>query len=394
MESVQCVCTTSNTGIPARLNLKDVQCGCTEINLQSHRLINIANSETVGSCYVTIMLVIQEYKYELSFDRDKFKKIVKDPHAGWTLLRREMLKPPSPQCDRPLLPVTVHFAADVWERPRVDGKRKLKITAVPTIFANEAKEISYSENLLNKVGCNVERHQYATSQSTETEVQDIDNEKENNNCEKSPPLNNDSIIQDMEVMERKLNKQQRIIRKRFRIMKQKSIKLRYYRDRLVTAQHIIKTIKMKKKRNEKKFNYIALVKNIQRIFTSDLIRALTNNRKMQKWNNKSIEKALRLRFTCGVSGYEELRRQHFPLPGLRTLQRKIEHFKYDSGISDDVFNFFKAKISNWSEIDKECCLVFDETSISSGRSFDTSSQNYIGDVTFPEHTEPKQLDLQ
>jgi len=28
----------------------------------------------------------------------------------------------------------VHFSDDMWEKPRVDGKRKLKPNAVPTIF--------------------------------------------------------------------------------------------------------------------------------------------------------------------------------------------------------------------------------------------------------------------
>lgn len=98
-------------------------------------------------------------------------------------------------------------------------------------------------------------------------------------------------------------------------------------------------------------------------------------------------KALQLRFSCGITGYEELRRQKLPLPGLRTLRRKIENFKFESGISDDIFNFLKLKVSNWNEIDKECCLVYDEISISPGKFFDNSSQSYIGHVTLPEHTD-------
>lgn len=40
----------------------------------------------------------------------------------------------------------VHFAHDMWENNRVDGKRKLKINAVPTIFGSEAKKIVSSKN--------------------------------------------------------------------------------------------------------------------------------------------------------------------------------------------------------------------------------------------------------
>ncbi|KAL0108656.1 hypothetical protein PUN28_012886 [Cardiocondyla obscurior] len=39
-------------------------------------------------------------------------------------------------------PFRVYFANNMWERPRVDEKRKLKITAVPTIFENKAKKVA------------------------------------------------------------------------------------------------------------------------------------------------------------------------------------------------------------------------------------------------------------
>lgn len=29
----------------------------------------------------------------------------------------------------------VHFAPEMWEKPRVDGKRSLKASAIPTIFS-------------------------------------------------------------------------------------------------------------------------------------------------------------------------------------------------------------------------------------------------------------------
>ncbi|XP_018402508.1 PREDICTED: uncharacterized protein LOC108779571 [Cyphomyrmex costatus] len=42
----------------------------------------------------------------------------------------------------------VHFSHDMWENNRADGKSKLKINAVPTIFGSEAKMIkSYHKNV-------------------------------------------------------------------------------------------------------------------------------------------------------------------------------------------------------------------------------------------------------
>ncbi|KAL0108657.1 hypothetical protein PUN28_015253 [Cardiocondyla obscurior] len=58
-------------------------------------------------------------------------------------------------------PFRVYFANNMWERPRVDEKRKLKITAVPTIFENKAKKVARSHS----------------EQCIETEVQDIKNKK-------------------------------------------------------------------------------------------------------------------------------------------------------------------------------------------------------------------------
>ncbi|XP_077265802.1 uncharacterized protein LOC143899402 [Temnothorax americanus] len=40
----------------------------------------------------------------------------------------------------------VHFAEDMWEKPRIDGKRKLKHNAVPTIFPIVQKEKENKEN--------------------------------------------------------------------------------------------------------------------------------------------------------------------------------------------------------------------------------------------------------
>lgn len=40
----------------------------------------------------------------------------------------------------------VHFAEDMWEKPRIDGKRKLKCNAVSTIFFTIQKENSKKNN--------------------------------------------------------------------------------------------------------------------------------------------------------------------------------------------------------------------------------------------------------
>ncbi|KYN13318.1 hypothetical protein ALC57_14499 [Trachymyrmex cornetzi] len=34
---------------------------------------------------------------------------------------------------------SVHFSPEMWEKPRIDGKKKLKYNAIPTIFPQKNK---------------------------------------------------------------------------------------------------------------------------------------------------------------------------------------------------------------------------------------------------------------
>lgn len=49
------------------------------------------------------------------------------------------------------------------------------------------------------------------------------------------------------------------------------------------------------------------------------------------WSNETINTALKLKISCGIAGYEELIKQHYPLPSLRTLQRRLA----DAARTDD-----------------------------------------------------------
>ncbi|XP_011874574.1 PREDICTED: THAP domain-containing protein 2-like [Vollenhovia emeryi] len=295
---------------------------------------------------------------------------------GWTPTDRSFL------CE-------VHFSYDMWENKRTDGKRKLKGNAVPTIFGSEAKMIkSYHENIHASFNDDVD----CVTNDLSVQSEKAQNEKESNDCNDKDELQLESAERKtydskLKNILRTIKKQKQIICGQARIIKNQNVKLAKYKKCVLITRRDFKALKLKKQQNINS----ALLSKLQEIFTNDQITALKNNRRVQKWTNETIMKALRLRFACGITGYEELRRQKFPLPGLRTLRRKVENFKFKSGISDDIFKFLKLKVSNWNEIDKECCLVFDEISISSGNIFDNSSESYIGNVTLPGHTEPNQL---
>ena len=106
----------------------------------------------------------------------------------------------------------------------------------------------------------------------------------------------------------------------------------------------------------------------------------------QEWCNETIMKALKLKFACGERGYEELRRQNITLPRIRTLQMRLQGLQFSSGISDDIFEFLKMKVSQFEdERDKECSLVMDEMSITPRNVYDTSTHSFLGSVTLPDH---------
>lgn len=94
-----------------------------------------------------------------------------------------------------------------------------------------------------------------------------------------------------------------------------------------------KTLKDVVCRLKNTINQYKYKKALKMIFNEDQIKALCNKRRIPRnWLNETIERALQLKFVCGTSGYEELLRQKIPLPSLRTLRRKLEGFKFESGI--------------------------------------------------------------
>lgn len=126
---------------------------------------------------------------------------------------------------------------------------------------------------------------------------------------------------------------------------------------------------------------------IEQLLNADQIQLLQcQYKKIPKWCNASLTKAYQLKFACGYSGYRELLNQGFPLPSLRTLNRKLENLKFQSGILHEVFDFLNIKVSQFKDArSKDCLIVLDEISITSGTVFDTSTNTYLGRVTLPEH---------
>ena len=61
-------------------------------------------------------------------------------------------------------------------------------------------------------------------------------------------------------------------------------------------------------------------------FNKDQIEAVQKkSTRGWNWSPQTIANALKLKNVCGIAGYEEILRQRFPMPSLRTLQRRISN---------------------------------------------------------------------
>lgn len=136
--------------------------------------------------------------------------------------------------------------------------------------------------------------------------------------------------------------------------------------------------------NAKTHDYLKLKLSLKKIFNNDQIQALMcQSSRGRIWSNNTIKKALRLKFSCGSSGYQELLRQKLPFPCERTLRRKLENIQFQEGICDDIFKLLEDKVAQFQDIrERDCSLMLDEMSIAPGQQFDPSTQSYYGTASF------------
>lgn len=127
--------------------------------------------------------------------------------------------------------------------------------------------------------------------------------------------------------------------------------------------------------------------SLKNIFQEDQMKYLTlGYKKVPKWCSDTLLKALKLRFACGTSGYEEILKLNFPFPSVRTLVRKMENLKFKPGcVILEIVQFLEIKVNSFQDFYKDCVLVLDEMSITPGSFYDTSTNTFLGTVTLPEH---------
>lgn len=126
---------------------------------------------------------------------------------------------------------------------------------------------------------------------------------------------------------------------------------------------------------------------LHKIFNNDQIEWLQHDskkRRLYKWSNETVKKALRLKLACTENGYKELINQNIPLPSIRTLRRSLEGINFSPGICDDIFEALKDKVEYFTDNrERDCMLGMDKISLVEGERIDPLRNSITGFITIP-----------
>jgi len=73
--------------------------------------------------------------------------------------------------------------------------------------------------------------------------------------------------------------------------------------------------------------------------------AVTGSSRGRKWEVDSVIKGLQMRYTGGTSGLKTASSTAMPLPGVRTLQRRIKNILFAPGVLFEILEAFKEVFS-------------------------------------------------
>lgn len=89
-----------------------------------------------------------------------------------------------------------------------------------------------------------------------------------------------------------------------------------------------------------------LKRNIRQMLNEDQQTALSRkSTRGLKWSAATVKKGLKLRFSCGDTGYKELLKLgRLPLPSVRTLQIRLQKIAFKPGLLESVFHYLQTKV--------------------------------------------------
>ncbi|XP_049514036.1 uncharacterized protein LOC125941128 [Dermacentor silvarum] len=124
----------------------------------------------------------------------------------------------------------------------------------------------------------------------------------------------------------------------------------------VTARNTIQGLRNKVQKFESDATNIS--QNLK-FLNEDQVRALSKSSSLgNSWSAHTAKQGLQIKFACGTTGYETLRKIGYPLPSNRTLARRIQSLKFLPGILHDEIDVTKCKSETMEDVEKECVIFF------------------------------------
>lgn len=96
------------------------------------------------------------------------------------------------------------------------------------------------------------------------------------------------------------------------------------------------------------------------------------------WSPETVKQGLKIKFACGTSGYETLRKLGYPLPSSRTLAQRLQSLRFLPGILHEVVDIMKCKAQTMEDVEKDCVLFLDEMEIATGVELDRAEDTLLG----------------
>ncbi|XP_015605777.1 THAP domain-containing protein 1 [Cephus cinctus] len=252
----------------------------------------------------------------------------------------------------------LHFAPEMWEKVREDGRKKLKRNAVPTIFnratglveddtPSQEYRMEHKGTRIDKMTPvveddnpdqnisvvpsikieNEENQDEPEAERKEVELETEMNRKVSENCNSEEELEQEKDLESLpQDCERKIlgshpNYQQ------LKKMYEKSENLRTimkkkHKETIRKLQRRIKRLEQEVRVNDQRTSHI------KKLLNDDQVEVLNRQmKKVCKWSDATLVAGYKLKFSCGNTGYTTLIKEGWPLPSIRTLRRKVENWK-------------------------------------------------------------------
>ena len=85
--------------------------------------------------------------------------------------------------------------------------------------------------------------------------------------------------------------------------------------------------------------------SIKTVFNEDQRQRLKGSKKIP-WSEETISESLKLRYACGIKGYEYLKSKGFPLPSLVVIEDHINELKVPSNILTECTSIMKLDVDS------------------------------------------------